>query len=96
MIAFADDSKLYGVVTQELNHSSDLILVQKWWKENSPELNVSKSAVIHFGFCNPIHTCYLNGVEIPLVPQYKDLGIFLDNRLPFSADLSFLAKNRLI
>ena len=82
MIAFANASKLYGVVTQEIKFYAALILVQKWCKENAMELNFSKCGVIHFGFCNPIHTYYLNRVEIPLASQYKDLKIFVDNSVP--------------
>ena len=82
MIAFANDSRPKGVVTQERKFYAAIIWVQKWCKENSMELNFSKCGLIHFGFCNPIHKYYLNRFEIPLASQYKDRKIFGANSVP--------------
>ena len=45
--AYADDIKLLGVNALLLQH--DLDLIEIWCHRNRMELNVDKSAVIHFG-----------------------------------------------
>ena len=92
LIAFADDTKIYDVVSQLKNLSSDLLMIEEWCIRNEMELNVEKCAVIHFDPHNPISSYYLNDVLIPVVDHYKDLGIIIDSHLSFSTHVSFLVK----
>ena len=92
LIAYADDTKLFGAVSKDNNLSEDLAFIEQWCVQNAMELNVLKCAVLHFGHQNPKFSYQLNGLSIPIVPYYKDLGVLVDSRFSFHEHISSVSK----
>ena len=90
--AYADDVKLYGIVSATESLSKDISAVMSWCSANSMTLNVEKCGVIHFGKNNTHHNYVLSNSILPPVDHYKDLGILIDSRLSFKYHTAFLRK----
>ncbi len=69
--------------------------VSAWLKGNCLQLNVSKTVCMFFSKSNSIITepdVYLSGVRLQVVPQYKYLGILIDSKLTFKAQVKKVCK----
>ena len=60
--------------------------LQNWADENGFKFSRTKTVSMHFCQLRKLHqdpTLFLNGSEIPVVKEYKFLGIVFDSRLSF-------------
>ena len=55
--------------------------MSKWSKTWGLEFNVGKCKVIHFGKDNPITVYDINGSNVKVVKEEKDLGIIINQDL---------------
>ena len=59
----------------------DLEVLSKWSKTWGLEFNVEKCKVIHFGRDNPNTVYAINGKNVKVVTEEKDLGIIVNKDL---------------
>ncbi len=72
-----------------------MVNVSAWLKENCLQLNVSKTVCMSFSKSNSIikePDVYVSGVRLQVVPQYKYLGILIDSKLTFKAQVKKVCK----
>ncbi len=78
---FADDLKLIGNVSNS-NIADDIRQLENWEKIWLLRFNVSKCKVLHIDLNdNPYHEYFLNGTEIDVSEQEKDLGVITSTSL---------------
>ena len=67
--------------------------IQKWALENGFKFSKTKTQCMHFCQLRGLHNdpvLKLDGVEIPVVDQYKSLGVIFDRKLSFIPHINFL------
>ena len=67
--------------------------IQKWALENGFEFSKTKTQCMHFCQLRGLHNdpvLKLDGVEIPVVDQYKFLGVIFDKKLSFIPHIHYL------
>ena len=67
--------------------------IQKWALENSFKFSKTKTQCMHFCQLRGLHNdpvLKLDGVEIPVVDQYKFLGVIFDRKLSFIPHINYL------
>ena len=67
--------------------------IQKWALENGFKFSKSKTQCMHFCLLRGLHNdpvLRLDGVEIPVVAQYKFLGVIFDRKLSFIPHINYL------
>ena len=67
--------------------------IQKWALENGFKFSKTKTQCIHFCQLRGLHNdpvLKLDGVEIPVVEQYKFLGVIFDRKLSFIPHINYL------
>ena len=67
--------------------------LQKWSNENGFKFSKSKTVCMHFCQFHKLHldpSLYLDGEQIPVVKQYKFLGLIFDNKLNFIPHIQYL------
>ena len=67
--------------------------IQKWALENGFKFSKTKTQCMHFCQLRGLHNdpvLKLDGVEIPVVDQYKFLGIIFDRKLSFIPHINYL------
>ena len=67
--------------------------IQKWALENGFKLSKTKTQCMHFCQLRGLHydpVLKLDGVEIPVVEQYKFLGVIFDRKLSFIPHINYL------
>ncbi len=72
-----------------------MVNVSAWLKENCLQLNVSKTVCMFFSKSNSIikePDVYVSGERLQVVPQYKYLGILIDSKLTFKAQVKKVCK----
>ena len=83
---FADDTKAYKVVRtieEQDNLQEDLNSALNWSQAWQMNFNIDKCHALHMGF-NSMHYPYrIDGFIIDSVPEEKDLGVIIDNKLNF-------------
>ena len=83
---FADDTKLFGKVCNDTDHSAvntDLQALEDWSKRWQLPFNTSKCSVLHLGSRNPERQYIMAGATLNAVTEEKDLGIVIDQGLKF-------------
>ena len=92
---FADDSKIFTTIakgdnTNQVNSipgcealQRDLDITKKWADKWKMEFNVDKCKIMHLGKLNPRHTYTMEGVELMVTTEEKDLGVLVDEKLDF-------------
>jgi hypothetical protein len=84
---YADDIKIYLPVSSDENQhdlQQNLNNVLSWLENHGLLVSTNKSGVLCIGH-GPIDCHYINNNDpIPLVPEYKDLGVRVDSKLSFS------------
>ena len=87
LLKFADDTKIYGRV-QNVNDrlllQQDLDKLFQWSKDWQMEFNINKCKVMHLGKGNRKYEYYMNGQELEVVQEEKDLGILVSDNLKSS------------
>ena len=96
MIHFADDSTLYagGPCVHSLVDfvNTELLMVDMWLCANKLSLNISKSSFAIFTNKNSQHVpdILIRGQKLKYVKNTKFLGVIVDDKLSFSAHVSFV------
>ncbi|GAB0204888.1 mitochondrial enolase superfamily member 1 [Grus japonensis] len=84
---FADDIKLCGVVNMLEGGGAiqkDLDRLERWARVNCMKFNKAKCKVLPMGQGNPKHNYRLGKEWIESIPEEKDLGVFIDEKLNMS------------
>ena len=93
---FADDSKIFSRIISEKNKREsddtdgrdmlqrDLNNVREWALKWKMEFNVDKCKIMHLGKSNPKHTYTMDGTNLAVTKEERDLGVLVDDRLRFS------------
>ena len=63
----------------------DLFEISNWSEINFLPINILKCECIHFGNKNTCLSYSINGVPIPTVNTFRDLGVYVDSDLKFSS-----------
>ena len=97
VLIYADDVKLYRIVSSPLNSSAiqrDLVAIQHWATTNDLRLNILKCQIISFTkSAHPFAFGYeLYGEPLQRVSSISDLGIICDQRLSFREHLDDVSK----
>ena len=92
LIAFADDTKLFGQVSVNCSLQKDLDLVRNWFMVNDLRLNSDKCKILHFGHENHNHSYNLNNEYLTTSKVEKDLGILIDTEFAFSEHINYVVK----
>ena len=64
--------------------------IQKWALENGFKFSKTKTQCMHFCQLHNDPVLKLDGVEIPVVDQYKFLGVIFDRKLSFIPHINYL------
>ena len=85
---FADDTKIYAKV----GNMADVERIQKdidelveWSRTWLLNFNAGKCKVMHVGARNGRANYFMEGTEIQVVSEEKDLGVVVDDKLRFSS-----------
>ena len=91
--AYADDVKLYGILSETSSLMDNLLIVKFWSDRNLMQINVEKWGALHFGNKTPnIPIHMVNSAQLPCPESYKDLGILIDSQLLFKHHIAALMK----
>ena len=91
---FADDAKLFrpmGSSSDARALQSDLKKLEEWSKKWLLKFNQSKCSVIHFGHSNPRHTYSLNGNNLAVSSEERDLGVIVSESFKFGNHVAKIA-----
>lgn len=86
ILMFADDIKLYRCIrSAEDCHilQNDINILLDWSKHWMLSFNVSKCMVLHIGSSPYIGNYALEGIQLELLDNLRDLGIQIDSKLKF-------------
>ena len=100
---FADDSKIFTTILKDgaevTNNNTgwaalqrDLDITKQWADKWKMEFNVDKCKIMHLGRLNPGHTYTMDGVELTVTTEEKDLGVLVDNKLDFGKHIKEIVK----
>ena len=100
---FADDSKIFTTILKDgaevTNNNTgwaalqrDLDITKQWADKWKMEFNVDKCKIMHLGRLNPGHTYTMDGVELTVTTEEKDLGVLVDNKLDFGKHIKDIVK----
>ena len=100
---FADDSKIFTTILKDeaevANDDTgrerlqrDLDITKQWADKWKMEFNVDKCKIMHLGRLNPKHTYTMDGVELTVVTEEKDLGVLVDDKLDFGNHIREIVK----
>jgi len=84
ILKFADDAKIFGIVTNIEDSrvmQDNLNKLLKWSEEWQMLFNNDKCKVMHFGKKHNLFSYYLKNHQLISVTQEKDLGILITNDL---------------
>lgn len=87
ILKFADDTKLYGIVTniaQAESMQQDLNGLIRWTSQWQMKFNVDKCSVMHIGTRNIQYTYKMNGQVLQQVDAQSDLGVVIRKDLKAS------------
>ena len=94
---FADDTKIGGICRDESDHGliqSDLNRLFEWSQKWLMSFNINKCKVMHLGgnAKTPRFKYFINGIELEVVKEEKDLGVLISNNLKSSAHCDSVVK----
>ena len=80
---FADDAKVFSMVSQDSTLQTDLDNLVKWSELWQLPFNYGKCKCLHLGKNNQGNSYYMNGKCLSHVENEKDLGVIIDKELKF-------------
>ena len=106
---FADDSKVFSRIVSSKNIKSnsenghvklqeDLDTITQWAKKWKMEFNVDKCKIMHLGNQNPKHAYTMDGTNLTITKEERDLGVVIDDQLGFDKHIRGIVKkaNRML
>ena len=87
ILKFADDTKLYGIVTNETEAKTlqtDLNRLTMWTDHWQIKFNIDKCKVMHIGSSNIVYGYEMNGHVLQKVDSENDLGVIVSSDLKVS------------
>ena len=93
MSMLAVDTKLYAILTDDINSShflqEDMTKLQEWSMKMQMNFHPDKCHVLHLGQSNPQHSYHMNNARgdmhmLDAVTSEKDLGATIDQQLKCS------------
>ena len=81
---FADDTKMAKLIRSLIDAErlqEDINNLCKWAKDWAMEFNEDKCKIMHLGRNNPRHKYLMNGVELSVTEEERDLGIWTESSL---------------
>ena len=84
LLKFADDTKMAKAIKSKADSEmfqTDINNLSEWAKNWAMVFNQDKCKIMHIGRNNPRNKYYMNGVELSVTEEEKDLGIWMDNTL---------------
>ena len=84
LLKFADDSKMAKLIKSLLDSTqfqADIDNLCKWAADWVMEFNTEKCKIMHLGRNNPRNKYFMNGVELSVTEEERDIGIWTDNTL---------------
>ena len=84
VLKFADDTKLVQRMTTEADRANLQQCLENlciWADTWGMEFNVKKCKVLHTGRNNPRNVYYMNGHQLEVISEEKDLGVFVQDNL---------------
>ena len=90
--AVADDFKFVtGTSPREHYQAQSVVnLVNGWSKDHRMPLSLNKSSVLHCGNNNPILQYILDGHPLPVLSQFKDLGVLRSERTTYCGHINIV------
>ena len=81
LLLFADDAKVCARASNSQLNQSDLDLLAEWQLTWGLTFNTidCKCKVMHLGKDNPENQYFLNGKQLPVTSEEKDLGVWMTN-----------------
>lgn len=95
ILKFADDTKMMGSVRSEEDVKvlrDDLAKLFKWSEVWQMKFNIDKCKIMHIGYKNPGAKYEVNGKELDVVKNEKDLGIVISDDLKVATQCGIAAK----
>ena len=84
LLKFADDTKMAKLIKSiidSIQFQADIDNLCKWAADWAMEFNLDKCKIMHIGRNNPRNKYYMNGVELSVTEEERDIGIWTDNTL---------------
>ena len=95
LLMFADDIKLYCTIRSPedcLTLQSDIDVLFEWSNHWLLSFNVVKCKVLHIGNAPYIGNYRLDGIQLEIVEDIRDLGIQIDSKLKFHTHTDIVTK----
>ena len=91
--AFADDFEFVTCTSPREHHQAQSFvnLVNGWSKDHKMPLLFDKNGVLHCGNNNPIMQYILDGNPLPVMSQFKDLGVLRTERAIYRDHINIVA-----
>jgi hypothetical protein len=92
---FADDSKMAKVIRNEADRQemqNALDRLTEWARTWGMSFNISKCKVMHIGRANIGHTYYMEGKELGVTKEERDLGVVVTDKLKPAAQCAQAAR----
>ena len=93
---FADDTKmamLIGSKEDADRFQQDINNICKWANEWAMEFNIEKCKVMHVGRSNPRYKYLMNGLELSVTEEERDLGVWTESTLKPTLQCTKAANN---
>ena len=90
---FADDTKLYGAVSNSDIIQKDLKALMEWSKLWLLSFNIPKCHVLHMGKNNPENKYYMEeSTELAITTSEKDIGVTFTSEMNFNVHINNVVK----
>ena len=96
LLMFADDIKLYRSIRSVEDYfvlQNDINIMLDWSRHWLLSFNVSKCKVLHIGSTPYTGNYVLDGIQLELLDNYRDLGIQIDSKLKLHIHTDTVVKN---
>ena len=93
---FADDTKLAMLIKSRQDadrFQEEINNLYKWAQDWAMEFNIEKCKVMHVGRSNPGYKYNMNGVELGVTEEERDLGVWMESSLKPSLQCTKAASN---